>query len=179
MKKYTAKEIAEYLASSGTAFEWEGDEARYYIHYRDGQLVSSKDGSDFTTWARDRYLEGLWSQLLEEAKAEYTEEVAEEKALEKFENIAWTTETAESPELLSVAQELADELNDYRKNEEHGGRVTLNGVEFFFDDCYAMMDSDITWDLNLEMPMGYTGQEFLDEYCKKHFDKYHEEFKMK
>ena len=24
MKKYTAKEIAEYLANSGTAFEWEG-----------------------------------------------------------------------------------------------------------------------------------------------------------
>ncbi len=118
MKKYTAKEIAEYLANSGTAFEWEGDEARYYLHYRDGKLVSSLDGADFSTWARDSYLESLWSQLLEETKAEYTEEFVEEKTLEKFEKIAWTTETAESPELLAVAQELADELNAYIEEEE-------------------------------------------------------------
>ena len=118
MKKYTAKEIAEYLANSGTAFEWEGDEARYYLHYRDGKLVSSLDGADFSTWARDSYLESLWSQLLEETKAEYTEEFFEEKTLEKFEKIAWTTETAESPELLAVAQELADELNAYIEEEE-------------------------------------------------------------
>lgn len=63
-------------------------------------------------------MESLWSQLLEEAKEEYTEEFVEEKALEKFEQIAWTTETAESPELLTVAQELADELNAYIEEEE-------------------------------------------------------------
>lgn len=63
-------------------------------------------------------MESLWSQLLEETKAEYTEEFVEEKTLEKFEKIAWTTETAESPELLAVAQELADELNAYIEEEE-------------------------------------------------------------
>lgn len=105
MKKYTAKEIAEYLANSGTAFEWEGDEARYYLHYRDGQLVNSVAYADFSTYARDSYLERLWAELLEEAS-------------EKFEQIAWTTETADSPELLEVAQELADELNAYIEEEE-------------------------------------------------------------
>ena len=118
MKKYTAKEIAEYLADSGTAFEWEGDEARYYLHYCDGKLVSRKESADFTTWARDRYLERLFVELLEEASEEYTEDFAQEKALEKFEQIAWTTETADSPELLEVAQELADELNAYIEEEE-------------------------------------------------------------
>ena len=119
MKKYTAKEIAEYLANSGTAFEWEGDEARHYLHYKDGQLVRSADHADFTTWARDEYLEGLWDQLLEEAQEEYgDDEYASEKALEKFDQIAWDTETADSPELLKVAQELADELNAYIEEEE-------------------------------------------------------------
>lgn len=126
MKKYTAKEIAEYLANSGTEFEWEGNEARHYLHYKDGQLVRSADHVDFTTWARDEYLEDLWAQLLEEAREEcaeeyeeeFVEKYAEEKALEKFDQIAWTTETADSPELLTVAQELADELNTYIEEEE-------------------------------------------------------------
>lgn len=118
MKKYTAKEIAEYLADSGTAFEWEGEEARYYLHYRAGQLVNSLDHADFSTYTRDRYLERLWAELLEEASEEYTEDFAQEKALEKFEQIAWTTETADSPELLEVAQELAAELNAYIEEEE-------------------------------------------------------------
>lgn len=119
MKKFTATEIAEYLANSGTEFEWEGDEARHYLHYNDGQLVRSVEQADFTTWVRDEYLEGLWAQLLEEAKEEYEDdEYAAEKALEKFDQIAWTTETADSPELLAVAQELADELNDYIEEEE-------------------------------------------------------------
>ena len=118
MKKFTAKEIAEYLANSGTEFEWEGDEARHYLHYKDGQLVSSVDQADFTTWARDEYLEDLWARLLDEANEEYTEDYAQEKALEKFEQIAWTTETADSPQLLAVAQELADDLNAYIDEEE-------------------------------------------------------------
>lgn len=119
MKKYTAKEIAEYLATSGTEFEWEGDEARHYLHYKDGQLVRSVDHADFTTWVRDEYLEGLWARLLEEAKEEYgDDEYAAEKALEKFDQIAWTTETADSEEVLAVAQELADELNAYIEEEE-------------------------------------------------------------
>ena len=119
MKKFTAKEIAEYLANSGTEFEWEGDEARHYIHYKDGQLVRSVDQADFTTWARDKYLEDLWAKLLKEAQEEYDDdEYAAEKALEKFDQIAWTTETADSPELLAVAQELADELNEYIEEEE-------------------------------------------------------------
>lgn len=119
MKKYTAKEIAEYLATSGTEFEWEGDEARHYLHYKDGQLVRSVDHADFTTWVRDEYLEGLWARLLEEAKEEYgDDEYAAEKAREKFDQIAWTTETAESKEILAVAQKLADELNAYIEEEE-------------------------------------------------------------
>lgn len=119
MKKYTAKEIAEYLADSGTAFEWEGEEARYYLHYRAGQLVNSLDHADFTTWARDKYLEDLWAKLLKEAQEEYDDdEYAAEKASEKFDQIAWTTETADSKELLEVAQELAAELNAYIEEEE-------------------------------------------------------------
>lgn len=126
MKKYTAKEIAEYLANSGTEFEWEGDEARHYLHYKDGQLVSSNSHADFNTYTRDEYLEDLWARLLEESlaecaeeyKEEYVEKYAEEKALEKFEQIAWTTETADSPQLLAVAQELADDLNAYIEEEE-------------------------------------------------------------
>lgn len=119
MKKYTAKEIAEYLANSGTEFEWEGEEARHYLHYKDGKLVRSVDHADFTTWVRDEYLEDLWAQLLEEAKEEYgDDEYASEKALDKFDRIAWTTETADSPELLTVAQALADELNAYIEEAE-------------------------------------------------------------
>lgn len=119
MKKFTAKEIAEYLANSGTEFEWEGDEARHYLHYKDGHLARSVDQADFTTWARDEYLENLWAQLLEEAKKEYwDDEDAAEKVLEKFDQIAWTTETADSPQLLTVAQELADDLNAYIEEEE-------------------------------------------------------------
>ena len=118
MKLYTAQEIAEYLVNSGTAFEWEGDEARYYLHYKDGQLVRSMDGADFSTWARDNYLEELWAQLLEEAQAEYDDdEYAAEKASENFDRIAWDTETADSKELLEVAQQLADELNAYIEEE--------------------------------------------------------------
>lgn len=60
----------------------------------------------------------VWAELLEEASEEYNEDFAQEKALEKFEQIAWTTETADSPELLEVAQELADELNAYIEEEE-------------------------------------------------------------
>lgn len=119
MKKFTAKEIAEYLANSGTEFEWEGEEARHYLHYKDGQLVRSVECADFTTWVRDEYLEGLWAQLLEEAQEEYgDDEYASEKALEKFDQIAWTTETADSEQLLAVAQELAGELNAYIEEEE-------------------------------------------------------------
>ena len=47
----------------------------------------------------------VWAELLKEAS-------------EEFEQIAWTTETADSPELLEVAQELADELNAYIEEEE-------------------------------------------------------------
>ena len=60
----------------------------------------------------------VWAELLKEASEEYTEDFAQEKALEKFEQIAWTTETADSPELLEVAQELAAELNAYIEEEE-------------------------------------------------------------
>ena len=47
----------------------------------------------------------VWAELLKEAS-------------EEFEQIAWTTETADSPELLEVAQELAAELNAYIEEEE-------------------------------------------------------------
>ena len=46
MKKYTAKEIAEYLMNENS-FEWEYGEAYYYLHYTDGKLGGDVDHNDF------------------------------------------------------------------------------------------------------------------------------------
>lgn len=40
MKKFTAQEIAIYLANNNT-FEWVNGYALYYLHYKDGELVPS------------------------------------------------------------------------------------------------------------------------------------------
>lgn len=57
--------------------------------------------------------------------------------------------------------------------------VILNNTEVSFDACVEMMDDDIrekvhaSIDFSLGEP---TEQEFLDAYCKAHFDKYGVEF---
>lgn len=115
MKKFTAQEIATYLANNNT-FEWEHGQALYYLHYKDGELVPSLRSADFSTCARDPFLEDLWQRCVDSAKAECDDDdIAFEIAMSKFDGPggAWDTEAADSPQLLAVAQDLADQLNDY------------------------------------------------------------------
>lgn len=59
------------------------------------------------------------------------------------------------------------------------GTVKLNNTEVSFDACVEMMDDDTrekvhsTIDFSLGGP---TEQEFLNAYCKAHFEKYGEQF---
>lgn len=115
MKKFTAQEIATYLANNNT-FEWVNGHALYYLHCKDGELVPSLRSADFSTCARDPFLEDLWQHCVDDAKAECDDDdIAFEIAMSKFDGPggAWDTETADSPQLLAVAQDLADQLNDY------------------------------------------------------------------
>lgn len=54
-------------------------------------------------------------------------------------------------------------------------KVMLNGSEVYFEDCVNFMDDEIREDLHLELSH-CTEQEFLDVYCKRHEEKYGEEF---
>lgn len=57
--------------------------------------------------------------------------------------------------------------------------VSLNNTEVSFEACVEMMDDEIrekvhsSIDFSLGEP---TEQEFLDAYCKSHFEKYGEQF---
>lgn len=143
MKKYTAKEIAEYLMNE-TTFEWEYGEAYYYLHYTDGKLGGNVDHNDFWTRVRARYIEKFYDECLEEARKEYYgedyEKVMEDgdeywesesqkefderritdMALDKLEGPGgmWDKEDLDNPDFMEVAQELADELNAYIEEEE-------------------------------------------------------------
>lgn len=135
MKKYTAKEIAAYIDSTGTLLEIENDGShttfKYYLHYKDGELVRSADSADFTTFVEDKFLTELWKRLLDEELEKYEKnddgeydfgdyQEAEQRASDRFDGPdgAWSIETVDSPQLLEVAQELADELNEYIKDYE-------------------------------------------------------------
>lgn len=57
-------------------------------------------------------------------------------------------------------------------------KVKLNGSEYDFDACVNMMDDDIREELHMEMAGECTEQEFLDAYCERHYEKYHEDFQI-
>ena len=134
MKKFTAKEIAEYLMNENR-FEWEYGEAYYYLFYTDGKLGGSVDHNDFWTKVRARYIEKFYDECLEKAKKEYfgedfdedeveidedDERIIKDKALDLLEGPGgmWDKEDLDSPDFMEVAQEMADELNEYIEEEE-------------------------------------------------------------
>ena len=135
MKKFTAREIANYLIN-GNSFEWEYGEAYYYLYYTDGNLGGDIDHNDFWTRVRARYIEDFYAGCLEEAKKEYYgdeyEKVVSESqkefddqrivdiALDKLQGPGgmWDKEDLDNPDFMEIAQEMADELNDYIEEEE-------------------------------------------------------------
>ena len=134
MKKFTAKEIAEYLMNENS-FEWEYGEAYYYLHYTDGKLGGDVDHNDFWTKVRARYIEKFYEECLEKAKKEYfgedfdedeveidedDERIIKDKALDLLEGPGgmWDKEDLDNPDFMEVAQEMADELNEYIEEEE-------------------------------------------------------------
>lgn len=56
-------------------------------------------------------------------------------------------------------------------------KVILNGHECDYDACVNMMDDEIREDLHAEMAP-CEDQEFLDAYCKRHFDKFGTDFEI-
>ena len=134
MKKFTAQEIAEYLMNENS-FEWEYGEAYYYLHYTGGKLGGNIDHNDFWTKVRARYIEKFYDECLEKAKKEYfgedfdedeveidedDERIIKDKALDLLEGPGgmWDKEDLDNPDFMEVAQEMADELNEYIEEEE-------------------------------------------------------------
>ena len=134
MKKFTAQEISEYLMNEN-AFEWEYGEAYYYLYYTDGKLGGNVDHNDFWTKVRARYIEKFYDECLEKAKKEYfgedfdedeveidedDERIIKDKALDLLEGPGgmWDKEDLDNPDFMEVAQEMADELNEYIEEEE-------------------------------------------------------------
>ena len=134
MKKFTATEIAEYLMNENR-FEWEYGKAYYYLFYTGGKLGGNVDHNDFWTRVRARYLEKFYDECLEKAKKDYygedfdedeveidedDERVIKDKALDLLEGPGgmWDKEDLDNPDFMEVAQEMADELNEYIEEEE-------------------------------------------------------------
>lgn len=129
MKKYTAKEIAEQLINTAS-LEVESDGTHhYYLHYADGKLLNSYEGASFSTHVNARYLDDLWEEALEKAKSEldgldlddYNERMdIVDRAREYFEGEGgvWDKESLDDPDFMEIAQELADELNEWLDDEE-------------------------------------------------------------
>lgn len=134
MKKFTAQEIAEYLMNENR-FEWEYGAAYYYLFYTDGKLGGNVDHNDFWTRVRARYIEKFYDECLEKAKKEYfgenfeeddveidedDERIIKDKALDLLEGPGgmWDKEDLDNPDFMEVAQEMADELNEYIEEEE-------------------------------------------------------------
>ena len=134
MKKFTAQEIAEYLMNENS-FEWEYGDAYYYLHYTGGKLGGNIDHNDFWTKVRARYIEKFYDECLEKAKKEYfgedfdedeveidedDERIIKDKALDLLEGPGgmWDKEDLDNPDFMEVAQEMADELNEYIEEEE-------------------------------------------------------------
>lgn len=129
MKKYTAKEIAEHLINTNS-MEVESDGThRYYLHYADGELLNGCEGADFSTHVDARYLDDLWEESLDKAKKEldgldwddYSDRMdIVDRAREYFEGEGgvWDKESIDDPDFMEIAQELADDLNEWIEEEE-------------------------------------------------------------
>lgn len=129
MKKFTAKEIAEYLMNENS-FEWEYGEAYYYLFYTDGKLGGNISHNDFWTRVRARYIESFYDECVEAAKKDYygedfeeddfevdedDERIINDKAVDLLQGPGgvWDKEDFNNPDFMEIAQELADELNEY------------------------------------------------------------------
>ena len=124
MEKYTAKEIAEHLINTAS-LEVESDGAHhYYLHYADGKLLDSYVGATFSTHVNARYLDDMWEEALEKAKSEFDgldwndyndQWKITDQAREYFEGEGgvWDKESLDDPDFMEIAQELADELNEW------------------------------------------------------------------
>jgi hypothetical protein len=55
--------------------------------------------------------------------------------------------------------------------------VLLNGEQVDFDACVNLMDDDLRELVHRDIAP-CSDQQFLDEYCKRHFDKYGEDFTL-
>ena len=53
--------------------------------------------------------------------------------------------------------------------------VNVNGTEVSMDAAVMLMDDEIREAVNSDIAP-CTEQEFVDEYCKRHFEKYGEDF---
>lgn len=128
MKKFTAKEIAEHLMEC-QSMECESDGThRYYLHYADGELLDGYEGASFTTNVDARYLDEMWEEAIDRAKKELDDRDWDDyndrmhivdRAREYFEGKGgiWDKESLDDPDFMEVAQELADELNDFLADE--------------------------------------------------------------
>lgn len=59
------------------------------------------------------------------------------------------------------------------------GTVSLNNTDVSFDACVEMMDDELRENIHssIDFSLGEpTEQEFLNAYCKAHFEKYGEQF---
>ena len=129
MRKFTAQEIAEHLINS-QSMECESDGThRYYLHYADGELLDSYEGASFSTNVVARYLDEMWEDAIERAKKElgsldwndYNDRMdIVDRAREYFEGEGgiWDKESFDDPDFMEIAQELADELNEWIGEEE-------------------------------------------------------------
>lgn len=54
-------------------------------------------------------------------------------------------------------------------------KVELNNSIVDFNACVALMDDDIREEIHIDLAP-CTEQEFINEYCKRHFAKYEIEF---
>ena len=134
MRNFTAQEIAEYLMNENS-FEWEYGEAYYYLYYTDGQLGGNVDHHDFWTRVRARYVEQFYDECVEAAKKDFygddfegddfdvdedDERIITDKALDLLQGPGgmWDQEGFDNPDFMEIAQEMADELNDYIEEEE-------------------------------------------------------------
>lgn len=129
MKRYTVKEVAEYLMKEN-CLEWQDGKAYYHLYYTDGKLEGNVKNNDFCAQVRARHLEALYEDLREEARKayygedcedreedEFDEQCITEMASDKMQDVMWGTESLDNPEFMEVARELADGLNAYIASE--------------------------------------------------------------
>lgn len=56
-------------------------------------------------------------------------------------------------------------------------KIELNNRAADFDACVALMDNDLREEVHADLAP-CTEQEFINEYCKRHFAKYGAEFEI-